>query len=310
MKTQMEKISVAVCVATYNRPVGLRRLLESLKIQVFTQIEAPNWKVVVIDNDLSAPNKDFINEISASFPVPIVYAIQPKRGIASVRNLAVQLARDAGYIAFIDDDEVAAKDWLDQLLSAMCNYKADVVSGPVLPKFETDPERWIVQGRFFERGRHPSGTEIAYGRTGNVIISQKWFSPTEVPFDESLNLTGGEDTLFFWKIHQKGAKFVWADVAIVHEFVPPQRATMKFIVARAKRLGNTLSLVENLEKRSAFSRFFRMVKCAGHFSLGVISILPMAIVNGKAGLVKSLCLINHSFGELLGITGRSYEIYR
>lgn len=306
----MERYSVAVCIATYNRPVGLRRLLDSLRAQVFVHNELPDWNIVVVENDETGPNAEYIKTLTEEFPVPIVYAVQPKRGIASVRNLAIELAKGSDYVAFIDDDEVASENWLDELLRAIQTYKADVVCGPVQPLFEIIPEPWIVKGQFFERDRHPTGTVIDYGRTGNVLISSKWFSPTEKPFNESLNLTGGEDTLYFWQIHRNGAKFVWADEAIVQEFVPPQRANKDWLIRRAKRLGNTISLVENLEKRSKFSRTIRIVKCAGHFGLGIISLIPTTIIRGQVGLVKSLCMISRAYGELLGLTGRNYEIYK
>lgn len=305
-----ERYSIAVCIATYNRPVGLRRLLESLRTQSFVHNQIPDWKIIVVENDETAPNADYIHTLNNEFPVPLVYAVQPNRGIARVRNLAVELAQGDDYVAFIDDDEVASENWLDELLRVMQIYKADVVCGPVLPLFEYTPERWIVEGRFFERDRHPTGTEIDYGRTGNVLISSRWFSPTDKPFNESLNLTGGEDTLFFWQIHGKGAKFVWADDAIVDEFVPPQRANKEWLIRRAKRLGNTISLVENLEKRSKFSRIKRAVKCAGHFVLGIILLIPSTIIRGRVGLVKCLCMIKRAYGEFLGLTGRSYEIYK
>lgn len=310
----MEKItkkhSVAVCIATYNRPVGLRRLLDSLRTQAFIHNEIPDWKIIVVENDETAPNADYIHTLNDEFPVPIVYAVQPKRGIACVRNLAVELAQGVDYVAFIDDDEVAIENWLDELLRVMQIYKADVVCGPVLPLFETTPESWIVEGRFFERDRFPTGTEIDYGRTGNVLISSRWFSPTEKPFNESLNLIGGEDTLFFWQIHSKGARFVWADDAFVHEFVPPQRATREYLIRRYKRGGNTITLIENLENRSIISKIIRLVKCSGRFILGVVSLIPASLVHGRVGLVKSLCMINRAYGEFLGLTGRSYEIYK
>lgn len=306
----MGRYSVSVCVATYNRPVGLRRLLDSLRTQIFVHNEIPNWEIVVIENDASAPNEDFIRNLSEGYPLPIVYGVQPKRGIASARNLAVALAKESDYVAFIDDDEVASANWLDELLSAMHTYNANVVCGPVIPLFETVPKPWIVEGRFFERERHSTGTEIDYGRTGNVLISREWFPETDEPFNQHLNLTGGEDTLFFYQIHKKGARFVWADDAIVHEFIPSKRATKDWLIRRAKRLGNTTSLVEKLQNRSIFSRIIRFIKCAGHFVLGVISIIPATIVKGRVGLVKSLCLINRAFGEFSGLTGRSYEIYK
>ena len=39
-------------------------------------------------------------------------------------------------IAVIDDDELAAPDWLDSLVSVHRQTRADLVGGPQLPDFE------------------------------------------------------------------------------------------------------------------------------------------------------------------------------
>jgi succinoglycan biosynthesis protein ExoM len=306
----MEKISVAVCVATYKRPVGLRRLLESLRSQAFVSHQTPDWKIIVVDNDASAPNQDYINELSAEFPIPILYAVQPKRGIASVRNLAVALSKDVDYVAFIDDDEIADPYWLDELLTGVTTHQADVITGPVLPIYEEPPKDWIVSGRFFERDRFPTGTTLDYARTGNVLISRKYFRLCPEPFEESLNLTGGEDTLFFAQIQKKGARIVWVDEAITHEYNPPQRTNLNWLLKRSIRMGNTIVQIERMADKSIKNRIIRILKCAGHLVGGLLLIIPLGIISGFAGVVKGLCIVSRGVGELMALLGIHYEIYK
>lgn len=306
----METISIAVCVATYNRPFGLRRLLESLRTQTFVHHKTPDWEVIVVDNDASAPNEEFIRGLNNEFPVPITYAVQPKRGIASVRNLAVALAKNVDFVAFIDDDEAADPRWLDELLTGITTHLADVVTGPVIAAFETPPKKWIVKGRFFERERYPTGNVMDFARTGNVLIDKKYFAGFEDPFSEDLNLVGGEDTLFFTRVQQKGAKIVWVDEAITHEYNSPQRANLNWLLKRSLRLGNTIVQVERMAGQSVLKRVIRVIKCAGHLLSGILVVIPLGIVSGFAGVVKGLSLLSRGVGELMALLGIHYEIYK
>ena len=306
----METISIAVCVATYNRPFGLRRLLESLRTQTFVHHKTPDWEVIVVDNDASAPNEEFIRGLNKEFPVPITYAVQPKRGIASVRNLAVALAKNVDFVAFIDDDEAADPRWLDELLTGITTHLADVVTGPVIAAFETPPKKWIVKGRFFERERYPTGNVMDFARTGNVLIDKKYFAGFEDPFSEDLNLVGGEDTLLFTRVQQKGAKIVWVDEAITHEYNSPQRANLNWLLKRSLRLGNTIVQVERMAGQSVLKRVIRVIKCAGHLLSGILVVIPLGIVSGFAGVVKGLSLLSRGVGELMALLGIHYEIYK
>jgi len=306
----MGTISIAVCVATYNRPLGLRRLLESLRTQAFVHHKTLDWKIIVVDNDASAPNEEFIRGLNNEFPVPITYAVQPKQGIASVRNLAVALAKDVDFVAFIDDDEAADPQWLDELLTGVTTHLADVVTGPVIAAFEAPPKKWIIKGRFFERERYPTGKVMDFARTGNVLIDKKYFALFEQPFSEDLDLVGGEDTLFFTYVQQKGAKIVWVDEAITHEYNPPQRTNLKWLLKRSLRLGNTIVQVERMAGQSVLKRFIRVITCAGHLLGGILLIIPLGIVSGFAGVVKALSITSRGGGELMALLGIYYEIYK
>src|SRR5579883_1155797 len=112
----MEAPRVAVCIATFRRPEGLRRLLSELQEQTFHG-EPPAVDVVVVDNDEARSAQAVCRDSPLA---RLHYVHEPRRGIPQARNRAIKTARElgCGLIAFIDDDELPANDWLDQLLSA------------------------------------------------------------------------------------------------------------------------------------------------------------------------------------------------
>jgi len=306
----MIRTTLTVCIATYKRSEGLHRLLESLRIQEFIQNKKPDWNIVVVDNDELATNENFIKELSKDFPVPIMYGVQPKRGIASARNLAVELAGNSDYVAFIDDDEVAGPNWLDELLTGIETYRADVVTGPVIPAFEEPPKEWMIRGGFFTRARFTTGEEIKVAATNNTLVSKKWLHLWKGPFDERLSFVGGSDTLLFTKIHQSGGKIVWLDEVVVHEYNPPQRTNLKWILKRSLRLGNSVVQIERMANESITIKIIRIIKCGGHLVGGILLFIPYGLIFGFPGIVKSLCIFSRGIGEMMGISGLQYEIYK
>src|SRR5438132_450140 len=128
--------SVAVAVVTYRRASQLTRLLDSI-----AQLERPPGGedeptvVVVIDNDADGSAEATVDMFRSASGnrVEVRYAVEATPGIAAARNAAIALACDRGAIAFIDDDEVPAPNWLSELLDAQVRYDADVVAGPAYP---------------------------------------------------------------------------------------------------------------------------------------------------------------------------------
>ena len=157
-------VTVAVCALTFRRPRGLASLLESLAA---LDDPGPDYRVriVIIDNDPEQSARQAVEGAATSMPWEIVYAAEDRRGIPFGRNRAVTMAGDADFVAFLDDDEIACREWLAELLRVQRSTAADVVTGTVLPAFETDPPTWMVEGGFFERRRYPTGHRLGYART-------------------------------------------------------------------------------------------------------------------------------------------------
>jgi glycosyltransferase involved in cell wall biosynthesis len=295
---------IAVCVPTYKRPEGLRRLLASLG----TQEPVRDWQItiVVVDNEGSPRVKTICDEFATNLKYSLCYCCEPRRGLSHVRNKAVEFA--AGFaeaLVFIDDDEVPSSDWLKHLAACQRAFGADVVSGPVIPHYMSAVPQWISAGKFFERPRHKTGTVLPEARTGNVLIAMKVFERIGL-FDERFALTGGEDTDFFVRFGESGGLIFWADEAIVNEWVPASRMTLKYILQRAYRAGNFAAL------RTCQSHLQRMLSAFRGILLSVkgICILLVSLTRGRCEVVKALRRVSHAAGLIAGASGRHYEQYR
>jgi succinoglycan biosynthesis protein ExoM len=122
---------VAVCIGTFRRPEGLRRLLQALDALRFERLPRPDLVIVVVDNDPAGSARAVCDSIAPTVRYTIRYEIEATPGISHVRNRAARLARDqADLVAYLDDDEVPEPRWLEELLVVQQAHAADVVAGP------------------------------------------------------------------------------------------------------------------------------------------------------------------------------------
>jgi glycosyltransferase involved in cell wall biosynthesis len=228
---------INVCVCTYKRPRFLKRLLEDLHSQdtggLFT------YSIVVADNDYLRSAEPVVSNFAAKSTIPVKYCVEPQQNIAMARNKAIGNG-DGEFIAFIDDDEFPADDWLCNLFKAYVAYGVDGVLGPVLPHFECDPPRWMKKGKFFERPTYATGYQLAWfqARTGNVLFRRDILSRVDIPFKSEFG-TGREDVDFFCRMAEKGCAFVWCNEAVVYEVVPSSRCTRSYLLKRAMLRGSS-----------------------------------------------------------------------
>jgi succinoglycan biosynthesis protein ExoM len=221
---------VSVCLATFKRNERLSAVLEDLA----RQDRLPS-QVVVVDNDPAAGARATVAQFKASgVPFRVDYDVQPVPNIAITRNRSVQLA-SGNWIAFIDDDERAPTDWLQELMLAVEIYHADAVLAPVEPQVPHDAPTWIRRGHFYDFPHQPEGAEVPLNcmRFGNVVLRAELLHAEEGPFDPRHGLMAGEDTDLLVRLVHKGAKVVWTEKAPVYEAIEPKRLSLRFLALRA-----------------------------------------------------------------------------
>jgi succinoglycan biosynthesis protein ExoM len=298
---------VAVCVATLHRPVGLAALLGSM-----AGLDVPpdvRLTVVVVDNDAAGSARVVVDQWRDRLPGEVVYVVEGRRGIPIARNRGVAAAGTVDWVAFVDDDETVAPDWLAQLLRVAGEFGADVVTGTVLPRFDGVPPAWAVRGGFFERPRFVTGTALPYARTSNALVASRLLNATGTPFSEAMALNGGSDTHFFQRVRLGGGKIVWADEAVVEETVPVSRVRPTWLVQREYRRGNTLSLCLRDLEDSPRRRLKRVAAAGVHAAVGLLMV-GSSVVRGRVALLRGARRIAFGMGLLTGLAGRAYEEYK
>lgn len=286
-----EDIHISVCICTFKRPVLLNHLLNEL-IQQETE-GLFSYSVVVADNDCAQSAKQVVLEIAACSSIPVSYCVEPQQNIALARNKALRNAK-GDFVAFIDDDEFPAPNWLSGLFK-ICNAGiADGVLGPVIPFFEQDPPNWAIKGRFFERPTHETGYRIGLtdARTGNVMFRRKILHGTEAIFRAEFG-TGGEDLDFFQRMMARGCVFVWCNEAVVYEVVPPTRCKRGYLLRRAMYGG-----VNSLKFRAGRVRsVFKSLVAVPAYGL----VLPFLFIAGEHHFMKYMIKFCAHTGKLLAL---------
>jgi succinoglycan biosynthesis protein ExoM len=307
MNEMQGELRVAICICTFRRPELLRKLLCGVAQLKFRKARRPQIQVVVVDNDERASAEEICRMASVSWPID--YVVEPRRGITHARNRAVSAAGPVDFIAFIDDDEVPAAQWLDELLWAQTEFAADVVSGPVLPRYAPEIADWVKRGGFFDRQVLTTGTTRRACPTNNVLVGTQVFQ--SVPkFDDAFALSGAEDTNFFLQVGKAGHKIVWSQEAVVFEAVPVERGTVAWILRREYQTGNGWVFCEAGLDNSLRSWLFRLLKAFGHIVIGSISAVWQSVLFDKAGAVRCLRQASLGVGMLIALAGHRFLAYQ
>jgi succinoglycan biosynthesis protein ExoM len=230
--------SVDICICTFRRNF----LAETLRSIARLDVDGHALRIIIADNDAAPSARDLVDEMRDKVPFPITYVHAPASNICIARNACLDQA-DADYVAFVDDDEVVTPGWLGALVQRAEATNAAVVLGPVRAIYGSDAPRWMVDGDFHSTRPVFVGNAIRTGYTCNVLI--RWSTPYRTQrFNLALGKSGGEDTDFFYRLTALGGTIAYAEAALVEEPVPPERASMAWLVRRRLRFGQTHGMLQ------------------------------------------------------------------
>jgi succinoglycan biosynthesis protein ExoM len=299
--------AVVIGICTFQRPL----VAETLASLAALDLPAGPVSTIVADNDDSASAATMIARIAATHPLPIRYIHAPARNISVARNaiLAASLDTGARYLALLDDDETATPGWLMALLRRQTATGSAAVVGPVHARYATTAPRWMQAGAVHdtqpELGRAGQVTE-AY--TCNVLLDLSVPTLRSLRFDPARGRTGGEDTAFFRALMAAGHQINYAPDATLHETVPADRATLRWLLRRRYRMGQThASLIaagRGWPSRGAatFIAAAKASACLGMAGLRVLAPIPRnrALMRGALHLGAVAELIGRDRVEIYG----------
>ena len=113
---------VSFIVPVYNSERYLRRCLDSILVQTYT-----NYEIVCIDDGSSDDSPAILDDYARQYPEKFVVKHQSNSGIAGARNEGLRLA-SGGYLSFVDNDDWIDSDYLSTLMGYIdSDNPADVI---------------------------------------------------------------------------------------------------------------------------------------------------------------------------------------
>ena len=175
-------IEAVVVVATFRRPAALAETLASLAAQVTTT----RFAVVVVENDAEA--RLGLSVARAVFDAGRIVGlaiVEARRGNVYAINAGFEAALagfpDAEYLLMIDDDEVASPGWLARLFDAAEASGADIVGGPVMPRFHDGAPGYLTGHPVFWPLDAKTGPLPMIFGSGNCLMRRRVFATLGAP---------------------------------------------------------------------------------------------------------------------------------
>jgi len=240
-------ISVVICAYTEERWNLLCSALESLRRQSLL----PREIVVAVDH-----NQPLLERVLyATTDVLVVPNVGP-RGLSGARNSGLAAASSA-VVAFLDEDAVAAPNWIERLAAGYCSPRVLGVGGAILPRWAGGRPGWFPEEFDWVVGCTYRGMPAMPRPVRNLIGCNMSFRRHVFAaiggFRDGIGRVGArpvgcEETELCIRLRQR-----WPDAALlydpsarVYHYVPPERARWRYFHARCYGEGISKAAVARL----------------------------------------------------------------
>jgi succinoglycan biosynthesis protein ExoM len=291
-------IQISICVCTYRRP-GVADTVHSLFAQA--GLSHSDHEIIVADDDPDLSARGPILKLAEHAPVEVRYVVSGARNISSCRNICLEAARGT-WVAFIDDDQVAEPNWLQEMMSTATEFGADAVKSYVRAIYPPETPDWIRAGRAYTYDYGQNGKELLLVATCGILFRRDFLGARELLFDVNLGTTGGEDIEYFMRYRKLGGKIVSCQTAVANEIVAPERVNPSHLRRRLRGFGRVTGCVL-LAKETLLGRSMSILKSI----VGVTVTCPYAAVRvfDKAAAGRLFIRFWYFFGVLEWAVGRS-----
>ncbi len=249
-------ISVIICGYTMDRLKDIHEAVDS----VLAQTHKPHEIVVAIDQ-----NRELLERLKNELPPDVHLVLSEEApGLSETRNRAIH-ASSGEIIAFLDDDAVAERTWLENLTPPFSDAQVMAVGGESVPVWPKDkPPFWFPLDFDFVIGctNHKKLILQASGEIRNVTGSNMAFRKEvfqRVGFWETklgrcemgrvrFNPSGGEEAELCLRIKNliPEALIVFKAEAIVFHKVSPERTTLNYVFNYSFREGVTRAMINTI----------------------------------------------------------------
>lgn len=249
LKQTSQTVDITIAIPTYNGAAKLPLVLDRLRSQL--NPDHITWEIIVCDNVSTDDTDEVVRRYQQNWPsqYPLYYRFAAQQGAAFARQYAVSIA-SGDIIAFLDDDNLPAENWISQAYRfAQAHPKAGAFGSQIHGKFETELPTELKGIECFlaiiERGDNPHlyepATKMLPPAAGLVVRKEAWLSA--VPPQLFLNNKGKAAGLASEDLEanlyiQKAGWQVWynPDMVVYHD-IPNARLQKEYLMTLLKCVG-------------------------------------------------------------------------
>lgn len=300
----MNTEKIAVVVVNYKGIEDTKDSIASLLRQSY-----PRLKVIVVENGSNDGSAGEISKLEEQHSESLVALYnETNDGFTGGANTGIKWAMDNNYsyIALLNNDAVADKEWLQELMSKMRESSSyGMVTGLLLHEdgktIDSTGEQYSQWGLAFPRNRNdsvdsaPRNTEEVFGATGGATLYRTKML-REIGYFDNVFFAYYEDIDLSFRARLAGWKIYYTPKAIAYH---KQGAT-------TKRMPGGFAVIQTFKNLPIV--FLKNVPRQLFFSVGIRFWLAYALMlgnaikngNGKAGMIgwwKSILLIPHALRE-------------
>ena len=132
---------VSVVIATYNRSAILSRCLDALFDQSYPKDQ---YEIIVINDGSKDNTEDVLREYEKKAPCRFTWITQENHGRSYTRNAGIAQSK-GDLICFADDDCVAEKDWIKNLIAGFINDTIGAVGGRIVSYQTNTPIQQFIE---------------------------------------------------------------------------------------------------------------------------------------------------------------------
>ncbi len=226
------QVSVVLCAYTERRWNDLLMAIYSVQ----EQSVPANEIIVVIDN-----NPQLFAQLQKSVSGVVAIENTGTRGAGEARNRGVDLATGS-IIAFLDDDAIASKTWIERAQSAFMDDRVLGVGGAIAPAWEGTRPQWMAEEFYWTVGCTYPGLPATPEPIRNLIAANMFVRRSvfvklggfRSGFGKTGARSGTEETDLCIRGTQRWPQGIWLyDVSVsIHHKVPKGRSRLNYFIAR------------------------------------------------------------------------------
>jgi len=275
-------MDLSLVVTTYNRALQVQRALKSLaELRLADGFEP---EVLVVDNNSQDDTEARLQAVADAWPgLPLRRLFETKQGVSNARNCAASHARGK-WLAFMDDDQLIAPDYLIELQHAIAAHAADIIGGRIVYQHDAPLPEWLpplirTVGQL-DLGPDPRylnpATELLKGGNFAIrrdsLLSLGGFNPALGRVGSVL--LGGEEDELQRRLVASGGRILYWPGLVQFNMLEPQKRSKRYWRRHAYNYGITLRAMGNDTRKLPPWLLKRLLQAAAAWTRAILRTSP------------------------------------